>query len=201
MEICMKSTNARLLVVETATSAVALTVVIPTHLQTQSMAMSLKIPFDFYVGNKKLPSGGYRVSIIQDGVGQVLGYNRQDAIPSTTPIIGELVFNVYEQECFLSEVLWKGYDSGVWLVSEMEAPGQLTGRLLFVRYNNQNEESVEELQVELPVVRPCSVQHFFPHAGHQEKWPAGPLQLQNRASSSVNRCRSRSVSANFVNTH
>jgi hypothetical protein len=177
----MKDTSARLIIVETALGAVALTMVTPPPLQTLSMIVSGIVPFDFYVGNKKLPAGTYVVSsIINDGAAQVL--DKALTIPDAncnSDSTGELVFNVYGEEHFLSEVQWSGYTvsavpslnvdplaSSLWPEMEMKAPSLFAGRLLFISFNrlrqpNKSASGTDfQLQHELPLVRPYSAHYF-----------------------------------------
>jgi hypothetical protein len=176
----MNSANARLVLVETATSAVALTVVIPTYHEARSMAMSAKVPFDFYIGNKKLPADCYTVALIHHRACNVLAQNGKDGVLLAAPrgncaiaLTGELVFNVYEQECYLSEVLWNVDESTLRPSSDVELPGQLAGRLLFMRSKNPIEQAAGDLQLELPVVSPCSVHYLFPDVALISESPIG----------------------------
>lgn len=92
--------------------------------QAQSLAYGLKvnIPFDFTVGNKKLPAGDYLVSRGQQVSGDLLIQisnleGKANAFRTTIPVTaskakdkGTLVFHRYGDEYFLFQV-WPGGSS------------------------------------------------------------------------------------------
>lgn len=96
--------------------------------QSPGSKLRANIPFDFVVGDKKLPAGEYLIGRAQQGSGDnlllissVAGH--QSAFRFTTPLTaldpknkGALVFHRYGDQYFLSQV-WNG--------------GSSTGRMLF----------------------------------------------------------------------
>src|SRR5262245_20690404 len=110
----MSEKSARVSIVETALGAVAVTMVIPTSLGTLSTIVKVKVPFDFYVGNRKLPADTYMVSVVAADAIRMLDDNRNRCDGQTISLVncalsaGKLVFNLYVEEHFLSEVQWSG---------------------------------------------------------------------------------------------
>jgi hypothetical protein len=113
----------RRLAVATAVATVSLLYLIaPTAVQAQSLQMTVKIPFDFYVGDEKLPAGDYK--IMQQGIAGssallILGQNKSHPLVLTTPITNRypdrntsIIFNKYAGDMFLSEAHWRGADIG-----------------------------------------------------------------------------------------
>jgi hypothetical protein len=96
--------------------------VVPTPVQAQSMQMTVNIPFEFYVGDKKLPAGEYK--IMQQSstgtstlliVGEHKSYPFVQTIPVTNPQPGRntsIIFNKYANDLFLSEAHWRGTEVG-----------------------------------------------------------------------------------------
>jgi hypothetical protein len=110
----MKYKCARLCLVVTTLAVATLTVTIP-NLQAQSTKMKVNVPFNFHVGEKKLPAGAYLVST-RVGFVQLSDLNGHDVVSITIPITrrppkenGHLVFSVYGAEYFLTEAQWEGY--------------------------------------------------------------------------------------------
>ena len=91
--------------------------------QAQSIMLKADIPFDFVVGEKRLPSGEYHVKSLYQGATEIRSNDaRSTAIILTTGIqagkisdVGKLVFNRYGDNYFLSRI-WE--------------PSSITGRQL-----------------------------------------------------------------------
>ena len=89
---------------------------------TQAQAIMLKadIPFDFVVGDKRLPSGEYQVKSLHQTATQIQSTDaRSSAIVLTTGMqagkisnLGKLVFNRYGDQYFLSKIWAASSDSG-----------------------------------------------------------------------------------------
>jgi len=116
----MKYASARISKIVAALAAVAL-LSIPTVVQAQSGGMKVNVPFEFYIGDQKFPAGLYAVwrNHNNASVVQVSDRNGHNSIIVTIPITsrlenaaGQLVFNRYGDNHFLSEVRWTGSDSG-----------------------------------------------------------------------------------------
>ena len=96
-----------------AMGALALTCLSPAQLRAQS-PMSVNVPFDFYVGSQKLPSGTYAVKQFGDpGVLQVTDGNGHASVAlsnglynRSVPNKPRLTFTRYGNQYFLSEVHW-----------------------------------------------------------------------------------------------
>ena len=76
--------------------------------------MKLTIPFEFYVGATKFPSGMYTVTRGANSVARLTnhGGNNAGILTIDTPnkarnVDGSLVFNKYENTYFLSEIRWQ----------------------------------------------------------------------------------------------
>jgi len=106
------------LVAFTAVMAMAMLTVVsmPAVAQAQS-EMTVKVPFDFYVGKQMLPSGSYNVQIFNMYV-KVSDGNGHSAFALTNPVSntvsmrqgsGQLLFTRYDSYNFLTEVRRGGY--------------------------------------------------------------------------------------------
>jgi hypothetical protein len=85
--------------------------------------LEVNIPFQFHVGNAKLPAGQYRIHVLDnsdltvmeissnDGSTSAL-FEVQDAEANATPAKSELIFNKYGDRYFLSKVFDEGNPSG-----------------------------------------------------------------------------------------
>jgi hypothetical protein len=89
-----------------------------TH--AQSIMLKADIPFDFVVGDKRLPSGEYYVKSLNQTETQIQSKDaRSTAIVMTTGMqaakisdAGKLVFNRYGEQYFLSKIWAASSDSG-----------------------------------------------------------------------------------------
>jgi hypothetical protein len=89
----------------------------PVPVQAQSEGMSVRIPFDFHVGDKRLPAGTYTVETradvlyIKDNGGHST-FVLSNAVPNRAAREGNmLVFVRYADNYFLSEARWSGYST------------------------------------------------------------------------------------------
>ena len=107
------------LVMATAVAMVGLLyLIVPAAVQAQSRQLTVKIPFEFYVGDQKFPAGDYK--IMQQPTSSVLlivGEYKSQRWILTTPITNphpdrnaSIVFNRYAGDMFLSEAHWSGSD-------------------------------------------------------------------------------------------
>ena len=88
--------------------------------QAQSILLKAKIPFDFVVGEKRLPSGEYNVKSLNQVETQIQSKDaRSTAIFLTTGMqaakisdAGKLVFNRYGDQYFLSKIWAAWGDTG-----------------------------------------------------------------------------------------
>ena len=88
--------------------------------QAQSIMLKAEIPFDFMVGDKRLPSGVYQVKSLHQAVTQIQSTDTSSsAIVLTTGMqaakisnTGKLVFNRYGDQYFLSKIWPPSSDSG-----------------------------------------------------------------------------------------
>ena len=80
--------------------------------QAQSIMLKADIPFDFVVGDKRLPSGEYHVKSLDQVTMQIQSKDaRSTAIVLTTGMqaakisdVGKLIFNRYGDQYFLSKI-------------------------------------------------------------------------------------------------
>jgi hypothetical protein len=111
------------LIVATAVATVGLLyLIVPTVVQAQSRLMTVKIPFEFYVGDQKFPAGAYKIMQLPTTSSSVLlisGEHKSQRWILTTPVTNphpdrntSIVFNRYAGDMFLSEAHWRGYDTG-----------------------------------------------------------------------------------------
>jgi hypothetical protein len=88
--------------------------------QAQSIMLKADIPFDFVVGDKRLPSGEYHVKSLDQVTMQIQSKDaRSTAIVLTTGMqaakisdVGKLIFNRYGDQYFLSKIWAPSSDSG-----------------------------------------------------------------------------------------
>ena len=88
--------------------------------QAQSIMLKADIPFDFVVGDKRLPSGEYLVKSLHQKATQIQSTDaRSSAIVLTTGMqaakisnTGKLVFNRYGDQYFLSKIWVPSSDMG-----------------------------------------------------------------------------------------
>ena len=88
--------------------------------QAQSIMLKASIPFDFVVGEKRLPSGEYHVKSLSQAVTEIQSKDgRSTVIILTTGIqagkisdVGKLVFNCYGDYYFLSRIWAPSTDMG-----------------------------------------------------------------------------------------
>jgi hypothetical protein len=96
-----------------------LTLSITATVQAQSTGLRANIPFEFYVGDKLLPAGTYTVMphgtggaiSVADNAGHSAGRLTNGVMRSHAGSSAEsvLIFNVYGDRYFLTEVRWSGY--------------------------------------------------------------------------------------------
>jgi hypothetical protein len=99
----------------------------------QSRTVQAKVPFDFTVGNKLLPSGTYTIKEQSTGLIVVKNHDKAIAMMSlvnpdgnTAAGGGKLVFHKYGSQYFLSEILCDSADMNVRVpVSKTEKRVQL----------------------------------------------------------------------------
>ena len=102
----------------TALTLVAWLMVPATH--AQSIMLKADIPFDFLVGDKRLPSGQYHVKSLNPVLTEIQSKDaRSTAIALTTGMqaakisdVGKLVFNRYGDQYFLSKIWVPSSDTG-----------------------------------------------------------------------------------------
>ena len=88
--------------------------------QAQSVMLKANIPFDFVVGEKRLPSGQYHVKSLNPVLTQIQGNDAHStAIVLTTGMqaakisdVGKLIFNRYGDQYFLSKIWVPLTDTG-----------------------------------------------------------------------------------------
>ena len=88
--------------------------------QAQSIMLKANIPFDFVVGEKRLPSGQYHVKSLNPVLTQIQGNDAHStAIVLTTGMqaakisdVGKLIFNRYGDQYFLSKIWVPSSDMG-----------------------------------------------------------------------------------------
>ena len=88
--------------------------------QAQSIMLKANIPFDFVVGEKRLPSGEYHVKSLNPVLTQIQSKDGHSTATILTTGMqaakisdaGKLVFNRYGDQCFLSKIWAPSSDSG-----------------------------------------------------------------------------------------
>lgn len=104
-------------------SLLLLCVMAAGHAYGQGVALKAKIPFEFAVGDQKLPAGEYRVEHLRPGSLALVLVRRADGRDSATaftvstnakgsPDRSKLVFNHYGDQYFLSQIWTEGDDIG-----------------------------------------------------------------------------------------
>ena len=104
----------------------------------QVWGVKVKVPFKFVVVNKTLPEGDYVLSsvhdelFIQDSKGKRVAMVSTNAVSGrTASSTGELIFQCYEDLCFLSQVWTPGQEFGRELLrsrAETEIAKRETGK-------------------------------------------------------------------------
>ena len=109
--------------------------------------LQVNIPFQFHVGNTKLPAGQYVIHMLDgsdlrvmeissaDGSTSAL-FEVQDAEANSTPAKSELIFNKYGNRYFLSKVFDEGNPSG--------------SQVLMSRYEKKVSQETAEAQAHVP---------------------------------------------------
>ncbi len=89
----------------------------PVGLYAQDKGMTADVPFAFYMGDKAMPQGAYRVEEMKNGAIVRVHSAMASNILATVNITGNkqqeaprLLFNCYGATCFLNQV-WTGYSS------------------------------------------------------------------------------------------
>jgi hypothetical protein len=112
-----------------ATKAMLTVVSIPAVVHSQSV-MPANIPFDFYIGSQRLPSGTYNFEVSgmyvkladRDGHSAIALASMVPNPESKTLIGGKLMFTRYDNYYFLSEMRRAGYTTGLGMIrSSLEA--------------------------------------------------------------------------------
>ena len=87
----------------------------PVRIEAQSIALKANIPFEFHVGDKKLPAGTYVIERLGDAI-RIAGDPGQSAMVLSNAVAKRpadvrdmLVFSRYGDNYFLSEARWSGY--------------------------------------------------------------------------------------------
>ena len=116
----MKTLRNQLAAFAVSTTMAMLTVVsIPAVVHAQT-AMRVTIPFGFYIGTQKFPSGNYTVEVSSTYL-KVSDRGGHSAFVLTNPVanpesrtlsVGKMLFMRYDNYYFLSEVRRAGYPSG-----------------------------------------------------------------------------------------
>jgi hypothetical protein len=108
-------------------------------------AQSLQIPFEFYVGDSKLPAGSYQIAIVGSAVRITNIAMRDKAVafnpipitrPDGSPRTGGLVFYTYGRNHFLSEIWVMGSESGL-SVPKPEFQAELARKKQSIRIESQ----------------------------------------------------------------
>ena len=129
----MKNVIARLMVAPIMVAGCALA---PIGLYAQSRSVVADVPFAFYMGEKAMPQGSYRVSGIMDGAIITVHSAAASNSLATVSVAGtkeyeppRLVFTCYGETCFLNQI-WTGYSSHglAMLHSKREKQMASTGR-------------------------------------------------------------------------
>lgn len=107
----------------------------PSQAQAQITGeLQVKIPFQFHVGNAKLPAGEYRIHVLDDsdlttmeitsldGSTSAL-FQVQDADANSAPTKSELIFDKYGKRYFLAKVFEEGNPNGSQLLESRYQKG------------------------------------------------------------------------------
>jgi hypothetical protein len=115
----MKFPSVGFAIVPIAVALISITA--PSALKAQSGVLSATLPFEFYVGDRKMPAGEYTVAPLPSGLGFRLSdaTGKHSIFLSTIPVFvnsadrrNAFVFNRYGDRLFLSEMHWYGYSTG-----------------------------------------------------------------------------------------
>ncbi len=131
----MKNATNRVLAFAAVVMMTYLTLVTGVQAQANQVELKANIPFDFYVGDKKLPAGNYTLRHPGNGAVWVIG-DRGAVALFTTRVTNRdknmepmLVFNKYTpDQVFLSEVRWLG-DPMSTKVQQSELELEIAGNL------------------------------------------------------------------------
>jgi hypothetical protein len=89
--------------------------------QAQSGRLTATIPFGFYAGDTLLPAGDYKIEKLESGVVRLSNRDTHESAMFHTmamanavreALSGELIFNRYGQQHFLTELWWPGQGNG-----------------------------------------------------------------------------------------
>jgi hypothetical protein len=113
----------------------------PVRIEAQSMALKANIPFEFHVGDKKLPAGTYIIERQGDAL-RIAGAPGQHATVLSNAVSKRqadvrdmLIFSRYGDNYFLSEARWSGYNTARGVLksrSEAEFANLFTPERLYV---------------------------------------------------------------------
>jgi hypothetical protein len=109
--------------------------------------LQVNIPFQFHVGNTKLPAGQYVIHMLDDSDLTVMEitsadgstsalFQVQDAEANSTPAKSELIFNKYGNRYFLAKLFDEGNPSG--------------SQVLMSRYEKRVSQETAEAQAHVP---------------------------------------------------
>jgi hypothetical protein len=109
--------------------------------------VAVKVPFQFYAGNSKLPAGEYRIHVLDDSGLSVMEITSADGSTSAlfqvqetetkdTPTKSELIFNKYGDQYFLADLFEEGESSG--------------SEVLKSRYEERASKNAEQAQEHVP---------------------------------------------------
>jgi hypothetical protein len=113
----MRLANGRMLAGVTTAALALMGSIHPVSVQAQSLAMRVKVPFEFHVGRARLPAGTYMVQRVGDALRIDDGKGHAAAVISNAidnravKVDNQIVFNRYSNDYFLSEARWVGYPS------------------------------------------------------------------------------------------
>jgi hypothetical protein len=98
--------------------------IIPSKVDAQILNnFEVQVPFQFHVGNTKLPAGQYRIHVLDDSdlsVMEIMStdgsisalFQVQETEANSTPAKSELLFNKYGNRYFLAKLFEEGSASG-----------------------------------------------------------------------------------------
>jgi hypothetical protein len=112
--------------------------------------IAVKVPFQFYAGNAKLPAGEYRIHVVDDSGLTMMEITSADGSTSAlfqvqetdakdTPTKSELIFNKYGDQYFLADLFDEGESSG--------------SEVLKSRYEQRISKNTEQAQEHVPTQR------------------------------------------------
>jgi hypothetical protein len=112
--------------------------------------LEVNVPFQFHVGNTKLPAGKYVIHMLDDSDLKVMEissadgstsalFEVQQAEANSTPAKSELIFNKYGNRYFLAELFEEGSSSG--------------SEVLKSRYEKRVSQQAVEAQAHIPAHR------------------------------------------------